>query len=59
MESVSEFIKGTGEKITVGPYEIRTLKDGSFWIEHESGEGMQMSAEHLEKFFDIFYKEMF
>lgn len=59
METISDFVKGTGEKIIIGKYEVRKLKDGNYYIEHESGEGMGISSEHLEKFFDLFYQEMF
>lgn len=45
MERVSDFVKGTGEKIRVGQYEIRKLSDGTFFIEHESGDGTQFYAE--------------
>ena len=30
-----------------------------FWIEHESGEGMQVSKDRMEKLIADFYKENF
>lgn len=59
MERIGDFIQGTGEKITIGQYEIRKLSDGSYWIEHESGEGMQVKADSLEACITQFYADYF
>lgn len=32
---------------------------GGFWIEHESGEGMHVAKERMEKLIRDFYKENF
>lgn len=45
--------------IRVGEYTIGPRSDGSFWIEHDSGEGMQASKSGAEKLVGDFYKENF
>lgn len=56
---VADFIKGIGENIQIGHYEIRKLSDGSFFIEHDSGEGGQFSADSLEAAITQFYADNF
>ncbi len=45
--------------IEVGAYTVGPRRDGSFWIEHESGEGMHIRAELLAEAIHAFYKEHF
>lgn len=45
--------------IVIGQYEIRHWDADSFWIEHESGEGMHCTATRLADCIDAFYKESF
>lgn len=45
--------------IVIGPYKISNFPSGSFWIEHESGEGMEVSSISLIALIDTFYKENF
>lgn len=45
-------------KIKIGEYYISYFVNGTYWIEHESGEGMQVS-EKFEKMLDAWYKENF
>lgn len=45
--------------ITIGKYTISTYPDGGYWIRHESGEGMQTSAQALEDCIRKFYDAMF
>lgn len=59
LQSISAFINKSIGNIEVGPYEIRQLQDGSYWIEHESGEGMQTAANGLIELIDKFYKDNF
>lgn len=51
------------QRLEVGQYTIRpmTSYDGkpAFWIEHESGEGMQCSYDSLEACITQFYAENF
>lgn len=58
-QRVSEFVKGNGNKLTIGQYEISELEDGSFYIEHESGEGTQVSKDDLEACITQFYADYF
>ena len=58
MERIHEFLEN-GASIEIGAFTIRELKDGSFFIKHESGEGMQASADLLEECIYEFYKENF
>jgi len=58
-QRVSEFVKGNGNKITVGQYEIRELSDGTYWLQHESGEGTQVSRDALEAWLTQLYSEVF
>lgn len=46
-------------KWEIGKYTISQMSDESYWIEHESGEGMQVKAVVMEKLIDDFYKEAF
>jgi hypothetical protein len=48
-------------QITIGAYTLTPFGDGSvsWWIEHESGEGMQTSTEKLEKCIEEFYNKNF
>jgi hypothetical protein len=59
MQRISDFVKGNGNQITVGQYEIRELSDGSFWIEHDSGEGTQVSEDTMEAMITQFYADVF
>lgn len=47
--------------IEIGPYEISkyTGLDGGYWIQHESGEGMQVSEAKLSQWLHHFYEENF
>jgi len=47
------------EVLTVGEYTITRYNDNDYWIEHETGEGMQVFAHNFEKLIDEFYKEEF
>lgn len=49
------------EQITIGEFTIKPfhVNDGTFWIEHSSGEGMQVSGESLIKLINQFYTENF
>ncbi len=58
MERIHQFLEN-GDSIEVGDFTLRELKDGSFFIEHESGEGMQVSADVFEELISDFYKEHF
>lgn len=46
-------------RLDIGKYLIAKLPDGSYWIEHRSGEGMQTSATKLCEAIDRLYKENF
>ena len=59
MQKISEFIKGNGNSITIGQYEIRELDDGSIFIEHSSGEGMQVKRDSFEAMITQFYADYF
>lgn len=59
MQRLSDFVKGNGNKIIVGEYEIRELSDGSFFIEHETGEGAQVAKDALEALITQFYADYF
>ena len=43
----------------IGVYSLIELRDGSYWIEHESGEGMHVRKEVMEKLISDFYREHF
>lgn len=49
------------EGLEIGQYIIRKYMGlgGGYWVEHESGEGMQVPAHSLEELIDKFYKENF
>lgn len=47
------------DAIVIGQYEIRHWDTDSFWIEHESGEGMHCTAKRLADCIDVFYRESF
>lgn len=59
MKRISDFVNGSGVKITIGEFELRELSDGSFFIEHESGEGTQVPKEIMESFIKELYDEVF
>lgn len=59
LKSIHEVIKGNGNKITVGQYEIRELEDGDFFIEHESGEGTGVKKDSFEALITQFYADVF
>lgn len=44
--------------LQIGDYVIGEVPAG-YWIEHESGEGMHVSKERMEKLIREFYKENF
>lgn len=44
--------------VKIGEYYIGLHPAGGYWIEHESGEGMQ-GGSHLEEVIDAYYKENF
>lgn len=58
-ETIEDFVSGTGFSIRVGQYEIRELRDGTFYIEHSSGEGMQVRQDKLEALITQFYADNF
>jgi hypothetical protein len=47
--------------LIIGPYRItaREPYQASFWIGHESGEGMEVSKQALFDLIDKFYKDNF
>lgn len=45
--------------VAIGPYLLVQNHDGSFWLQHESGEGMQTSAKVLEDAIRAFWREHF
>ena len=59
MEKIGDFIKGTGEEIVIGDFIIRKLKDGSLWLEFETGEGMQVQEDKFEDAIRQFFAENF
>ena len=48
-----------GRSIRVGEYKIARFGADAFLILHDSGEGMEVSAEKLEALIDDFYKREF
>ena len=60
MEKISDFVQDAIQRIEIGNYEIRKLKDGTYWIEHSSGEGMQLyQPDKLELLIEQFYADNF
>lgn len=49
----------TAQELYVGPYRITQFGEDDFWIEHESGEGMQVFKVNFERLIDEFYKAEF
>ncbi len=47
------------ELLHVGEYLITRLDSGDYWIEHESGEGMQVFRLNFEKLIADYYKSEF
>ena len=45
--------------LTIGEFKITKRTDGSFWIESESGEVIQVDAEDLERAVEEFFRENF
>lgn len=43
----------------IGDFYLGPATDGGFWIEHESGEGMHVRKEIMEKLIADFYRENF
>ncbi|MGL4639608.1 MAG: hypothetical protein ACRCVX_07780 [Shewanella sp.] len=41
--------------IQIGRYSLERSADGSYWIAHESGEGMQTTERKLEKLIGYFF----
>lgn len=52
-------MKGIINAITIGEFTLFKYSDGSYWIQHESLEGGEFSAEKVEKMIADFYKENF
>ena len=46
-------------RLIVGKYDVTRQYDGSYWIRHESGEGMRTTPEKLEKLIHDFYCDEF
>ena len=46
-------------RLIVGEYSITHLSDGNYSIEHNSGEGMQITPEKLGKLIHDFYCDEF
>lgn len=44
------------EILTVGEYTITRFNEDDYWIENETGEGMQIFAYNFEQFIDSFFK---
>lgn len=51
--------KSESSFLVVGEYSIEQMKDGSLWIAHDSGEGMQCPKAPFEAAVKAFYKENF
>jgi len=47
------------ERLEVGQYTITRFQDVDYWIENESGEGMQLFAHNFEKMIDDMFTEEF
>lgn len=62
-EDLQHFEKNLDEifkdRITIGPYTITPYHHGGFWIEHESGEGMQVSTFAMIELISRFYSSNF
>jgi hypothetical protein len=58
MKPLHKFLEN-GASIEIGEFTIRELKDGSFFIERESGEGIEVAEDELEDLIFDFYKESF
>jgi len=50
---------GTYLVFKVGEYEITEYSQDSLWIQHESGEGMEVGKREFEKLIDEYYQETF
>lgn len=46
-------------EIEVGKYTLRPFHVGSIWLEHESGEGMQVPINDFETVLDKYYRKNF
>lgn len=46
-----------GEALTVAPFKLARFAHGGYWLEHESGEGMQVSHERLRALFATLWQE--
>ena len=57
VESVLVFLAGVGITIQIGHVLLRPLVDGSYWIENGEGEGMQVSADAIERLLTDFLEE--
>ena len=42
-------------RLNVGKYDVTRQGDGSYWIRHNSGEGLRTTPEKLEKLIHDFY----
>jgi hypothetical protein len=58
-ETLSEFLRGTGRELDLGEFVLRELKDGTYWIEHSSGEGTQVAKETLIDVIRQLFHEVF
>lgn len=47
------------EQITIKDFRISRHQGGGFWIEHESGEGMQVKEDVLYEVIKKFYSDTF
>ncbi len=66
MPKIIKKTRGTGasfsvpsQAITIGKFRIVTFHDGSAWILHHEGEGMQTTTAKLEKAIEAFWREEF
>ena len=48
-----------GDELQVGDFSVTQQFDGSYWILHESGEGMQTSLAKMEALIRNFYNSEF
>lgn len=58
MKPIHQFLE-QGASIEIGEFIIREQKDGTFYLERESGDGVIVQADELEELLFDFYKEHF
>ena len=46
-----------GEALTVAPFKLTRFAHGGYWLEHESGEGMQVSPARLQTAMDTLWQD--